>query len=228
MAMALKGEVSGAWTARQQIVTGALWLWSLRYHIFYAWDGWRSGLTIEDWRYEDMRVTSNLAYPVLSLLGMHIVPTVLVFAAFVPAGQLMLLPEGGQTDLGLGDALSAIIAIVAVFVQWISDEQLRKFRTSPAYSNGGCMVGGLWAWSRHPNYFGEALFWLFPLPCAWQAGILSAWNAIGGVIMVGFFCFRCDTSLLATVFHKYHLIFTAAAHLWTNDRFQSGLATLQL
>jgi steroid 5-alpha reductase family enzyme len=40
----------------------------------------------------------------------------------------------------------------------VADEQLYRFKSNPENA-GKVFSGGLWAWSRHPNYFGECLVW---------------------------------------------------------------------
>ena len=40
----------------------------------------------------------------------------------------------------------------------IGDEQLRRFKQNPE-NKGKLITTGLWAWTRHPNYFGEAVLW---------------------------------------------------------------------
>jgi steroid 5-alpha reductase family enzyme len=76
----------------------------------------------------------------------------------------------------------------------VSDEQLRKFRNSETYARGGALREGLWKFSRHPNYFGEVLFWLSMIPFAVSAGLMNdhAGLVLGGPIaMAIFFRFSC-------------------------------------
>ncbi|MEU8776535.1 DUF1295 domain-containing protein [Streptomyces sp. NPDC048606] len=55
----------------------------------------------------------------------------------------------------------------------IGDHQLARFKANPA-NRGRIMDEGLWAWTRHPNYFGDSLVWwgLYLLACtAWQPAL---------------------------------------------------------
>ncbi len=54
--------------------------------------------------------------------------------------------------LGIGVAASGLIT------EALADFQLARFRADPA-NKGKVMDRGLWRWSRHPNYFGEAMMW---------------------------------------------------------------------
>jgi len=50
------------------------------------------------------------------------------------------------------------ISIGAAVLQFISDKQMREFRLIH-HDRKACMKDGIWAYSRHPNYFGEVSFW---------------------------------------------------------------------
>jgi steroid 5-alpha reductase family enzyme len=47
---------------------------------------------------------------------------------------------------------------VGFFFESVGDWQLRRFKSDPA-NKGKVMRRGLWAWTRHPNYFGDATLW---------------------------------------------------------------------
>ena len=48
--------------------------------------------------------------------------------------------------------------VVGVVFEAVGDHQLRRFKADPA-NKGVIMDRGLWAWTRHPNYFGDACVW---------------------------------------------------------------------
>jgi steroid 5-alpha reductase family enzyme len=197
LALALKatagGGLLGEWSARQICVVACLWIWGTRYHTMYSWSGWRTGLVHEDWRYEEMR-SAPVPYWLNSLTGMHLFPTVLVYFAFAPAALVLIADPSTQPALGPWDALGLIGALSAVAIELFADEQLRKYRASGAYAKGGTLRRGLWKFSRHPNYFGEVLFWLSMIPFAVPGGFLSRYPAlvlIGPIMMAIFFRFSC-------------------------------------
>ena len=53
--------------------------------------------------------------------------------------------------------LATAVTGAAIAIETIADLQLHRFRATAA--PGSTLSTGLWAYSRHPNYFGEALFW---------------------------------------------------------------------
>lgn len=83
-----------------------------------------------------------------------------------------------QDLVGLALLLGAIVA------EAVADHQLTVFRSDPANRKAICNVG-LWAWSRHPNYFFEWLFWVgFPF----IAIDLSNYNSYGWLSLAGPLC----------------------------------------
>jgi steroid 5-alpha reductase family enzyme len=67
----------------------------------------------------------------------------------------------------------------------VADEQMRRFARTKA--PGAVMDRGLWRYSRHPNYFGEILFWWSLWFFAMAADPAWWWTVIGPVAMVAMF-----------------------------------------
>ena len=146
------GGVAGATAVRQVLVTALVLVWAAR--LTWNWLRRWNGLADEDWRYADYRRLGAGYWPV-SFLGFHMMPTVLVFIAC-----LSLVPalSSGSRAFGVLDVLAVLVTAGAIAVEAGADRQLRRFLTSPRQP-GQILDTGLWAFSRHPNYFGEVLFW---------------------------------------------------------------------
>ena len=185
-----------------------LWAWALRFIIMVPWEGWTRGLAHEDWRYANIRLqlaevgrqqmASNLAGAVLywscSLVSLHLTPTLLVFGALCPLGRVVL--QGSDAPpLCAFDAAAAFVTAAGIAVEAVADEQLRRWQRTRSGAGAGASAGsasfraGLWSLSRHPNYFGECLFWSGMLLFAAGAGALQAeWKlAAGPAFMWAFF-----------------------------------------
>ena len=129
-----------------------------------------------------------------SLLGMHLFPTFLVYSAFLPAAFVLDVAGVMQPSFGLLDVLGIAGMASAVVIELVSDNQLARYRSTEGYRQGGTLRKGLWKYSRHPNYFGEVLFWLSLVPIAAAAGQLAARPVLvvsGPVLMAVFFRFSC-------------------------------------
>ena len=138
---------------RHVLIFALLCLWAIRLTANWATQ-WR-GLGHEDWRYEEIRKQAGFFYWPASLLGIHLMPTVLVFL-----GSLALWPTLSDRNTGLTwlDGVAALVMLTAVLIEGTADLQMRRFLSKPG-SAQQAIPPGLWSASRHPNYFGEVLFW---------------------------------------------------------------------
>ena len=83
---------------------------------------------------------------------------------------------------------------VGVFFEAVGDHQLRSFKADPA-NKGTVMDRGLWAWTRHPNYFGDACVW-WGLWLASIAGLMSLVTVLSPVLMTYFLVYATGARLL--------------------------------
>jgi steroid 5-alpha reductase family enzyme len=72
---------------------------------------------------------------------------------------IMLAAHNPDPAVRVQDVLGIAILIGAVIGEAVADRELRRFRALPGNRHSVCDVG-LWAWSRHPNYFFEWLAWI--------------------------------------------------------------------
>jgi len=85
---------------------------------------------------------------------------------------------------GVWDAVGAAIGVVAIAGEAVADWQLARFKMDPA-NRGRICDTGLWAWSRHPNYFFEWLYWWAFVALAAGAPY-AAWSLVGPAAMLYF------------------------------------------
>ena len=146
--------------ARQGLVMLLVTLWGARLTFNWA-RGW-TGLDHEDWRYINIKNATGFFYWPVSFLGIHMMPTLMVFGGLLPAWAACAEPGA---PLGVLDGIALFVGLGAIWIEARSDKELHAFRSSnPA--PGSILDTGLWAWSRHPNYFGEMAFW-------WSLGLLG-------------------------------------------------------
>jgi steroid 5-alpha reductase family enzyme len=167
---------------RQTIVFGLVLFWAVRLTANWA-RGW-NGLQHEDWRYRKIASDTGKFYWPVSFLGIHLMPTLFVFLGCLP----LWFALKSTSPIGILDILAIIITLAAILIEWISDEQLRQFKKTAKKDE--YMSKGLWSVIRHPNYFGEILFWfgLFLFVPA-SNSFDGWWTAVGFVSMILLFNF---------------------------------------
>jgi steroid 5-alpha reductase family enzyme len=176
------GAPGDASTARQTLVLLLVFAWGIRLTANWV-RGWR-GLTHEDWRYVQMRGQTGRAYWLVSFLGLHLAPTVVVFVGCLP---VFLALARGSAPLSWLDLLAAGVTATAIAIETLADLQLHRFRARA--TPGSTLTTGLWTYSRHPNYFGEALFWWGVCLFGVAAGHASWWVATGALTITAMLLF---------------------------------------
>lgn len=152
MVMVLYLAVDAPVPARAAAVILLVWAWGARltYNFLKGWPG----LHHEDWRYVNIRAKNGRAYWIVSLLGIHLAPTVWVFL-----GCLSLYPAlTASSPLDAFDYGAILFTAGAIALEAVADRQLWQFRKGNP-PHGSIMKSGLWRTSRHPNYLGEIMFW---------------------------------------------------------------------
>ena len=168
---------------RQVVVVTLVFIWGVR--LTYNWARQWRGLGHEDWRYANMREKSKRLFWIVELSGIEMMPTIIVFL-----GCLSLYPalSTGTSPLGALDWVAIVVTSAAIIIEATADQQLRRFvKTNP--QPGKIMSTGLWAYSRHPNYLGEVMFWWGLFLFALAADLSHWWVFVGPLAMTVLFIF---------------------------------------
>jgi steroid 5-alpha reductase family enzyme len=128
-------------------------VWAVRLTGNWAY-GWR-GLGHADWRYVRLREQTGVFYWVVSLLGIHLFPTIIVFLGCLP----IYVASRSDAALNLLDVIGLIVGTGAIWIETSADAALHRFRDSRA-SSAEVLDTGIWGWCRHPNYLGEIGVWV--------------------------------------------------------------------
>ena len=138
---------------RRLLLAALISLWGLRLGAYLLWRNHGKG---EDFRYAAMRRRHGARFPWVSLATVFALQGVLLAVVSLPIALAMARP--GAPALGALDALGAALFAVGFFFEALGDWQLARFKADPANA-GRVMDRGLWAWTRHPNYFGDCCVW---------------------------------------------------------------------
>lgn len=148
------GAEEALFDVRLMLVSALVVAWAIR--LTHNWArGWQ-GLDHADWRYVDLQAKTGPLWWLVNLLGIHLMPTVLVFLGCV---SLYLCAGVEVAPLNAFDLIAVAVGSAALWIESAADNQLRNFRLNPKNS-GQTLACGVWAWCRHPNYLGEIGFWL--------------------------------------------------------------------
>ena len=161
---------------RKLLITLLVTLWGARLSLHLSWRNWGHG---EDPRYATWRKDSGEGFWLISLFKVFILQAVFLWAIALALqwGQASPLPD----HLTALDFLGAAMWAVGFFFEAVGDWQLARFKADPG-NRGQVMDQGLWAYSRHPNYFGESLIWwgIFVIALATPS---SLWTVISPIII---------------------------------------------
>ena len=158
--------------------------WALRLSLFITVRNWGHG---EDRRYQQIRARNQ---PNFGLKSLYLIFALQVVLAWIVSAPLFVGVVAGTTvgvvapnPLGLLDWAGMAIAIFGVVFEAIGDQQMATFKSDLAHK-GQVMDRGLWRYTRHPNYFGEAcVWWGLWLMALSAAGWGGAWSVVSPLLM---------------------------------------------
>ena len=153
------------------LILAAIALWGIRLTANWAYTF--QNLTHQDWRYTMLHDTTGKFYPVINFVGIHLVPTLVVYAATLPAACVIREKSEGS----LTASLLLLLSLLAVILQGVSDIEMHTYRKNRTTS---FIRVGLWRYSRHPNYLGEILMW-------WSIGLSAAIATAHPTLLLGAF-----------------------------------------
>lgn len=137
------------------LLTSFTCLWSIRLGTHLA-GRWLSHGRREDARYIAMRKKAGPAFGRRSLVTVYGLQGALMWLVSMPL-QIGISQSAGAS-FGILTALGCLVFTAGFVIEALADAQLRDFKADPA-NEGKIMSTGIWGWSRHPNYFGNACLW---------------------------------------------------------------------
>jgi steroid 5-alpha reductase family enzyme len=158
----------GGHPARRILIVTLTCLWGLRLATYLFWRNRGAG---EDPRYQAMRRYWGERFPWVSLVTVFALQGVLMWFVSLP---VQVAQFSGSNPLGILDALGVALFAIGLTFESVGDFQLARFKADPQ-NRGKVLDRGLWAWTRHPNYFGDSLVWwgLFTIALATPAGVYT-------------------------------------------------------
>ncbi len=160
VALALSGDLD----ARAIIVGLLVWIWAARLGSFLFRRVRRDG---RDGRFDRIKTDPLQFFMTWTLQGLWVLLTL--------AAALAIITGTERQPIGWVAIVGIAVWVAGFTVESVADRQKSAFKKNPD-NEGRFITSGLWAWSRHPNYFGEIVLWtgiaIMAVP------VLSGWRWI--------------------------------------------------
>ncbi len=173
---------TGLWLPRHVLLLCLVTIWGLRLSIHLYLRNKNKG---EDPRYAAWRTAWGTDVVWRSYLQIYLLQGVCMFIIAMPLTTVLL---STNNSLAITDLLGLLIFSIGFLFETVGDYQLKQFVHNPA-NHGKIMDQGLWHYTRHPNYFGEATMWwgmwliALSVPYAWLA-LISPLTITGLLVFV--------------------------------------------
>jgi steroid 5-alpha reductase family enzyme len=154
--------------SRSWLLAGLVILWAGRLGYFLVTRVWLDG---EDRRFQEIKLSFLRFLLAWTMQGLWV--TFILAAALAAVTSTVKIPLDGFAVTGF------LVWLAGFTIEVLADRQKRDFRSNPE-NKDNFIRNGLWAWSRHPNYFGEIVLWIgvaiiaFPILHGWQYLTLSS------------------------------------------------------
>lgn len=159
--------------ARKWLLSILVTIWGLRLSLYILWRNWGKE---EDFRYRKWREEAGGEWWWRSLFKVFVVQGVLMWIISAPLLAAQISPTPAR--MTILDFVAIALWAIGFFFEAVGDLQMARFKANPA-NKGKVMNTGLWRYTRHPNYFGEAtMWWAYYLVAAAAGGFLTVFSPI--------------------------------------------------
>ncbi|XP_051149721.1 uncharacterized protein C594.04c-like [Andrographis paniculata] len=169
-----------AWRSRLVIIL--TWIWSVRLgHSYFRREKWQWGAQ-EDWRFSDMRRQYGSNWWWISFFAIYLSQQAFLMGICSP----LYAVHSEDKQLNRWDLVAAMVCLTGISIAYFADTQLHNYVTRTekmkhlGQASAPILDEGLWRHSRHPNYFGEQLWWWGLAMFAWNLD--CGWMSIGALV----------------------------------------------
>lgn len=167
---------TGVFSPHALLLVSLSCIWALRVAWYITLKNWNAG---QDARYKEdsSPAITTASSPLGTLVFVFFGQASFAWVISAPV-QLGQFYSDGK-ELSLLAWIGAAVWGIGFFMEAIGDWQLRRFKANPE-NQGRIMDQGLWAWTRHPNYFGDSTVWfgLFLIAAANPLGVYSIFGPL--------------------------------------------------
>lgn len=188
--------LSAAVDARRILLWSMVVLWAIRLGVFLVRRIRKAG---KDVRFDEVKPSLIRFLNVWTIQGLWV--------AFTAGAALAAITSASRKPLDLLAVIGLLVWVLGFGIEVAADSQKRRFSAQPE-NKGRFIQTGLWARSRHPNYFGEITLWIGIALIA--LSVLAGWQYLT-LISPAF------VYVLLTRISGIPLLEARAASTWGND-----------
>ena len=154
--------LSGKTDLRSLVLSALVLAWAIRLSSFLFMRVRKAG---EDRRFREIKQSFWRFLQTWTLQGLWV--------TFTLAAALAVITSRRVVGFDLFLVIGVLVWAIGFAVEVAADTQKSRFKADPA-NDGKFIRSGIWAWSRHPNYFGEIVLWIgvaiiaLPVLRGWQ------------------------------------------------------------
>jgi steroid 5-alpha reductase family enzyme len=167
--------VTGASGSGNWLLVVMVSVWGLRLAGYLAKRNLGKG---EDFRYRAMRRKHGERFAIVSLYTVFALQGALMFVVALP---VTLGQRDVDASIGFVSFIGFAVWVVGLYFEVVGDAQLARFKRDPRNADR-IMDRGLWALTRHPNYFGDSLVW-WGLAIVGSSQGAGPWAFLGAAVM---------------------------------------------
>ena len=168
-------SLGGGYIPRKQFVAVLVTMWGLRLALHIGIRNWGRG---EDFRYAKWREENGPRWWWFSFFQVFLLQGILMW--IISAPLIAAQTSGFPVIITPLDMVGVVVWIVGFLFEMLGDLQLMSFKQNPK-NKGKLLTKGLWKFTRHPNYFGEAVLWWGYYIIALASG--SWWTIFSPILM---------------------------------------------
>jgi steroid 5-alpha reductase family enzyme len=161
--------------ARKWLIGVLVTIWGLRLSLYILWRNWGKG---EDFRYRQWREEAGPKWWWQSFFKVFLLQGFLMWIISAPLLAAQISPALDR--LAVLDLVAVPVWLIGFFFEAVGDLQMARFKADPA-NKGKVLSSGVWRYTRHPNYFGDATQWWAYYLIAASAG--GFWTIFSPILM---------------------------------------------
>lgn len=151
-------------------------IFAIRFNLFWILSF--KNLNNKDFRYINIKEKTKKIFPLVSFLLIHLLPTFISYFALLPGIKFVSVNYTNYSSF-----IGIAIMLLGIMISILADYDIYEYHKRNKEDRRQIINTGLWKYSRHPNYFGEIVFW-YGVYFAMLSVSFSSWYLVIGALII--------------------------------------------